>query len=343
MKPIIECRDLYKSYGSIQAVRGLHLSLDQGLNYALLGPSGCGKTTLLRLLAGLDTLCLGNILLKGKVANDPKIRIPPEKRGLSMVFQNLALWPHMTVERNLTFGLKHNTRKQKIVKTNMRLEMMQLTHRRTAYPNELSQGECQRVALARALISNPDLLLLDEPLANLDRPLKKSLLSQISDIGRKENVTILFVTHDYQEALAIADRLLIMREGKIVQEGTPEEVYRNPFSPFAGFLIGHGGFIKGDVQNQKVVSHLGVFPLNDKTPYNEILLFFRPEDIKLCASNSGYKAMVVKGNYTGGRWLWEIEISGDRLCLYAPDPPPSGRLISIEVIHPPSQIPQEME
>lgn len=343
MKPILKCQDIHRSYGPIQAVKGLNLTLDQGLNYALLGPSGCGKTTLLRLLAGLDAPDRGKIILRNKVANNPKVRIPPEKRKLSMVFQNLALWPHMTVEKNLTFGLKDSSRKNRIEKANMRLEMMQLMHRRTAYPNELSQGERQRVALARALISNPDLLLLDEPLANLDLPLKKSLLSQISEIGKKEKVTILFVTHDCQEAMAIADKLLIMREGKIVQEGTPEEVYRHPFSPFAGFLIGNGGFVKGDIKNKQIVSNLGVFPLNNKTSYKEILLFFRPEDIQICTSNTGHKAMVVNGSYTGGRWLWEIEIAGDRLSLYASDPPPLGELIYIEVIHPPSQILQDME
>jgi len=340
---MLKCHNIHKSYGTIQAVRELSLSMDQGVNYALLGPSGCGKTTLLRLLAGLDTPDEGKIILRGKIANDPKIRIAPEKRKLSMVFQNLALWPHMTVEKNLSFGLRDNSRKKRMEKVNTRLEMMHLMHRQTAYPYELSQGEKQRVALARALISNPDLLLLDEPFVNLDRPLKKTLLSQILDIGKKEKVTILFVTHDYQEAMAIADRLLIMREGKIIQEGPPEEVYRHPFTPFTGFLIGSGGFIKGSVEKGNVVSKLGVFPLSNKTSHNEVFLFFRPEDIHICTSNTGYPAMVINGNYTGGRWLWEIEISGDKLFLYAPGPPPSGELIYIEVIHPPSQILQKME
>jgi ABC-type Fe3+/spermidine/putrescine transport system ATPase subunit len=340
---MLECHHIYKSYGSIEAVKGLHLSLDQGVNYALLGPSGCGKTTLLRILAGLETPDNGKVILRGNVANDPKIRIAPEKRRLSMVFQNLALWPHMTVEKNLTFCVKDGSRKKRTEKANVRMEMMKLMHRRNAYPNELSQGERQRVALARALINNPDLLLLDEPLANLDRPLKKTLLSQISDIGKKEKVTILFVTHNYQEAMAIADRLLIMREGKIIQEGSPEEVYRYPDSPFTGFLIGNGSFIKGNVENGNIISNLGTFPLNKETSDYEALLFFRPEDIQMCASNKGHQAMVVNGNYTGGKWLWEIEIQGDRLSLYASDPPPEGELIYIEVIHPPSQILQSME
>jgi len=244
----------------------------------------------------------------------------------------------MTVEKNLAFGLKSDSRKKRIEKINSRLEMMRLAHRRTAYPAELSQGERQRVALARALITHPDVLLLDEPLVNLDRPLKKAVLSQILDIGKKENVTILFVTHDYQEALAIADKLLIMREGKIVQEGSPQEVYRHPLSPFSGFLIGHGGFVKGTVHHKEIISQVGVFPLTSESSAKEVFLFFRPEDIKVSTISSKPKARVVNGHYIGGRWLWEIEIKGDRLALYDYNPPTPGEVVSIEVLHSPSQI-----
>jgi len=341
MEVLLECSNISKSYERVQAVQGLDLSLVQGLHYALLGPSGCGKTTTLRLIAGLDTPETGKILLRGNLANDPTIKISPEKRELGMVFQNLALWPHMTVEKNLTFGLRGFPRKGKKEMARERLAMMGLGDRLSAYPYQLSEGERQRVALARAIINGPDFLLLDEPFSNLDRPLKMALLNQIADIGRKEGVTILFVTHDQEEALAVADRLLIMNQGRIAQEGPPEEVYSQPSSPFTGFLLGHGGVVRGKVRDEKVISPLGTFPLEQDTLEGELLLFVRPEDIKLGSSCNGIKGVVVDGHYKGGRWLWEVEVAGNNISVWAKGPPSIGDSVFLEVINHPFLLPEE--
>jgi iron(III) transport system ATP-binding protein len=336
---ILECQQISKSYGPFQAVRRLNLSLEQGLIYALLGPSGCGKTTTIRLIAGLEIPQEGKIFLREQLVNSPQIKIPPEKRGIGMVFQNLALWPHMTVERNLTFGLYHLPRKERMMKAKERLEIMGLTHRLKAYPHELSEGERQRVALGRALIQKPDFLLLDEPFANLDRPLKEVLLREIVEIGRRERVTILFVTHEQYEALTVADKLLIMNEGKIIQEGSPEEIYRYPSSPFVACFLGPGGLITGEVREGTILSPLGCFPCKEEMREGEIFLLFRPEDIRVSHSDDGIKALVRGGQYQGGRWQWRVEVEETILSLWAQKPPPVGETVLLEIVNPPFLLP----
>lgn len=336
---ILECQQISKSYGPFQAVKGLNLSLEQGLIYALLGPSGCGKTTTIRLIAGLEIPQEGKIFLRGQLANRPQINIPPEERGIGMVFQNLALWPHMTVEKNLTFGLYRLSRKERMMKAKERLATMGLTHRLKAYPHELSEGERQRVALGRALIQKPDFLLLDEPFANLDRPLKEVLLREIVEIGRREGVTILFVTHEQYEALTIADKILIMNEGKIIQDGSPEEIYRYPSSPFVACFLGPGGLITGEVREGKILSPLGCFPCKEEMREGEIFLLFRPEDIRVSHSDDGIRALVREGHYQGGRWQWRVEVEETILSLWAQKPPPVDETVLLEIVNPPFLLP----
>lgn len=336
---ILECHQISKSYGSIQAVKELNLFLEQGLIYAFLGPSGCGKTTTIRLIAGLEIPQEGKIFLRGELANSPQIKIPPEKRGIGMVFQNLALWPHMTVEKNLTLGLYHLSRKERMMRAKERLEVMGLAHRLKAYPHELSEGERQRVALGRALIQKPDFLLLDEPFANLDRPLKEVLLREIVEIGRREGVTILFVTHEQYEALTVADKILIMHEGKIIQEGSPEEIYRYPSSPFVAYFLGPGGLINGEVRDGKILSPLGWFPCKEDFREGEVFLLFRPEDIRISHSEDGIRALVREGHYQGGRWQWRVEVEEHILSLWEQKPPPLGEVVLLEIVNPPFLLP----
>ncbi len=336
---ILECRHVSKSYGSFQAVRELTLFLEPGLIYALLGPSGCGKTTTLRLIAGLETPEEGKIFLRGELVNSPQIEVSPEKRGIAMVFQNLALWPHMAVERNLTFGLHHLSRKEKTMKAKERLELMGLAHRLTAYPHELSEGERQRVALGRALIQKPDFLLLDEPFANLDRPMKEVLLREIVDIGRREGVTILLVTHEQYEALMAADRILMMHEGRIIQEGSPEEIYRYPTSPLVAYFLGPGGLVDGKVRESKIFCPLGWFPCKEGFGEGGVLLLFRPEDIRLSHSDKGVRALVREGHYQGGRWHWRVEIEEYILSVWAEKAPPVGETVLLEIVNPPFVLP----
>ena len=336
---LLECHQISKSYGSMKAVQGLDLLLEQGFIYSLMGPSGCGKTTILRLIAGLEIPDNGRIILRGELVNDPQIKIPPEKRKVSMVFQGLALWPHMTVEKNLTFVLSHLPKKDRIERAEERLEMFGLFNRAKAFPHELSEGERQRVALARSLITEPDFLLLDEPFANLDRLLKKILLQQIVEIKQRDMITILFVTHDQEEALRVADMLLIMHDGKIIQQGTPEEIYRNPSSPFAAHFLGPGSVVKGNIRDHKIVCTLGTFTAKDNAKNGEVLLLFRPEDISIShADHQGIKAVVKYNSYHGGRWLCQVEVSGNVFSLWTQSPPAVGSTISLKVINAPAVI-----
>jgi iron(III) transport system ATP-binding protein len=337
--PLLEVSALTKLYAPGQGVEALNLTLEKEVTYALLGPSGSGKTTLLRLIAGLETPQRGKILLRGKLANDPEVRVPPEKRGIGMVFQNLALWPHLTALENLTFGLHRVPRRERLAKARERLAAMGLDHRQRAYPNELSGGERQRVALARALIHQPDFLLLDEPLANLDSPLKKALIQEIRLIQQKEGVTILLVTHDREDAFAVAARILVMHGGRIVQEGTPDQVYRHPCSPLVAHFLGPAGLLRVDFRDgTTAVSVLGSFHYPNLKANGEVVLLLRPEDLQICGSANGVKAMVLGGHYEAGRWQWQVEVGGNILPLWAESSPRVGESVSVEAVRAPTPL-----
>jgi iron(III) transport system ATP-binding protein len=242
----------------------------------------------------------------------------------------------MTVEKNLTFGLHDLPRRERIAETAKRLDTIGLTHRRNAYPHELSEGERQRVALARALMKKPDILLLDEPFANLDRPLKRAMLDEIEKTKERERVTVLFVTHNPDEALSVADRLLIMHQGTIIQHGTPQEVYRNPALPFVVYLLGHGGLMRGEVRNGEAVCAFGTFSLENEKVNGEIVFAFRPEDLRINYEGKGVQATVIDGHYEGGRWLVRINVGGDLLSLWSDHPLPIDLHILVEAITTPS-------
>jgi iron(III) transport system ATP-binding protein len=236
----LELENLSKHYGAVRSVDGINLSVEKGEFICLLGPSGCGKTTTLRMIAGFIEPDGGGIRVNGKVISSPKSVVPPERRNMSMIFQSYAVWPHMTVRQNVGYGLKMKgvAAPEQTTRTNALLAATKLTEQSERYPSELSGGQQQRVALARALAPNPDILLLDEPLSNLDANLRGDMRFEIRRLHDEFHNTSIYVTHDQMEAMTMADRIVVMNAGRIEQIGTPEEVYDRPNSRFVARFLG---------------------------------------------------------------------------------------------------------
>ena len=241
----ITIENVVKTFGTVRAVDNLSLQIEKGELFFLLGPSGCGKTTLLRLIAGFEQPDSGRILF-----NEADVsHLPPHKRNAGMVFQNYALWPHMSVRENLTFGLEMHRvpsaeRQERVQRA---LEMVQMCQYASRAPNQLSGGQQQRVALARALVLEPDMVLMDEPLSNLDAKLRLEMREQIKRIHDEMGLTMVYVTHDQSEALSMASRMVIMQDGHLIQIGTPRETYNRPINRFVADFIGETNLIKGQV------------------------------------------------------------------------------------------------
>ncbi|WP_199724242.1 MULTISPECIES: ABC transporter ATP-binding protein [unclassified Corallococcus] len=241
---------LVKAYGGTPVVRGLSLQVGQGELVSLLGPSGCGKTTTLRMLAGLEHPDAGIIRLGDEVVAGPGVRVPPEKRGLGMVFQSYAIWPHRSVEANVAYplALRKVPRHEIASRVREALRWVRLEPFATRMPHELSGGQLQRVALARALVAGPRVLLLDEPLSNLDAALREELRAEIAALRARLGTTLVFVTHDQGEALALSDRIAVMNRGVIEQVDTPERLYREPATPFVAGFVGGANVLRGEVR-----------------------------------------------------------------------------------------------
>ncbi|MBI2001777.1 MAG: ABC transporter ATP-binding protein, partial [candidate division NC10 bacterium] len=247
--PAVELQNLWKDFHSVPAVCGIHLSVQEGELLALLGPSGCGKTTTLRTVAGFEVPTAGEIRIRGKTMSGPGHFVPPEARNVGMVFQSYAVWPHMTVEANVAYPLKLRglPAAERRERTRRVLELVQLPGLEFRFPHQLSGGQQQRVALARALNMEPAVLLLDEPLSNLDAQLRKEMRLEIKALQRRLGITILYVTHDQEEALTMADRIAVMGSGVIHQVGTPEEVFEQPADRFVAEFMGCTTFLPCEV------------------------------------------------------------------------------------------------
>ncbi|NBS75530.1 MAG: ABC transporter ATP-binding protein, partial [Betaproteobacteria bacterium] len=241
----VELIHVTKKYGETAAVSDLSLSIAQGELVALLGPSGCGKTTTLQMLAGFTELTSGDILVNGKSIKN----VPPHKRNIGVVFQSYALFPHLSVFDNVAFGLRMRNMNQVDIgaKVKRALDNVQLSALEDRYPKQMSGGQQQRVALARALVIEPEVLLLDEPLSNLDANLREQMRFEIREIQKRVGITTVFVTHDQSEAMAVADRLVVMSNGGIRQVGTARDIYQSPIDLFVTQFIGHANILNGKV------------------------------------------------------------------------------------------------
>ena len=241
MSNAVIIKDAVKIYGDFVALKGINLDIREGEFFTLLGPSGCGKTTLLRMIIGFNSIEGGTIEVDDKVINN----IPVNKRNMGMVFQNYAIFPHLTVEENVAYGLKARKVPNSEIAPRVKeaLELVQIGHLSKRKPNELSGGQQQRVALARAFVIEPSVLLMDEPLSNLDAKLRVQMRTVIKKLQRKLGITTIYVTHDQEEALAISDRIAVMKDGVIMQIGTPTEIYAKPQNPFVAGFIGVSNFL----------------------------------------------------------------------------------------------------
>jgi iron(III) transport system ATP-binding protein len=312
---------------TVQALRGIDLSISDGEYVVVLGPSGCGKTTLLRCIAGLEDPTAGRITLKDRIMFDPtsRIDIKPNKRNVGLVFQSYALWPHMTVEQNVAYplrmrGVPRGDRARRVQEVLTSLETIHLAKR---LPAELSGGQQQRIALARALVSQPGILLLDEPLSNLDALLRVSLRSELLRLHRKIGFTAIHITHDQEEALEMGDRVVLMREGQIEQMGPPAEVYARPVSPYAANFLGVRNRIEVSVDGGALVSAAGPIDGSASLARNreageKLRLFARDQDVTIVRAGEphadselrvrGRLGQIVLG--AGGRPRYIVAVAG---------------------------------
>jgi multiple sugar transport system ATP-binding protein len=278
----VSLRKVSKAYGPVRVIPGLDLEIAHGEFLVLVGPSGCGKSTLLRMLAGLETVTGGDMVVAGKRIND----LPARERNVSMVFQSYALFPHLKVDRNMSFGLEIRKTPRAMIaeKVKAAAASLNLSPYLDRFPKQLSGGQRQRVAMGRAIVREPSIFLFDEPLSNLDAKLRVSMRAEIKDLHRRLKNTIVYVTHDQIEAMTMADRIVVMREGEIEQVGTPLELYDHPRTAFvAGFLGAPSmNFLTGTRRNGRIeIAGLGQIPDPDPKGAGEVRLGIRPEHMTL--------------------------------------------------------------
>lgn len=281
---VIEIKKVTKSFGNVNVVKEFSETFQDGEFITFLGPSGCGKTTMLRMIAGFEKPTTGEIVMDGKTVSSEKTFVPPEKRGIGMVFQSYAVWPHMNVFDNVAYPLKIQKIQKNEIKKRVEdiLEVVHLSQYADRIPSQLSGGQQQRVALGRALVAEPKLLLLDEPLSNLDAKLRESMRFEIKEIQKKLGITVVYVTHDQIEAMTMSDRVFVIYQGVVQQVGSPTDIYCNPVNEFVADFVGKVNFLKGKSENGEI--HLT--GINQALKYDgpltgEVVVAIRPENIHI--------------------------------------------------------------
>jgi iron(III) transport system ATP-binding protein len=307
----LRVRGLRKSFGDVRAVAGADIEVRSGGTCALLGPSGCGKTTTLRMIAGLERPDAGEIVVGGRVVSGDGIFVAPEQRRIGMVFQDYALFPHMDVGANVGYGLG---RKPDRARVREALDLVGLADAEGRLVHELSGGQQQRVALARALAPTPDLVLLDEPFSNLDASLRDRLRQEVSDILRTAGVTAVFVTHDQEEAMSIAEQVVVMREGCVEQCGAPEEVYLRPATRWMAAFLGEIEVLPGEAREGRARCELGSLPMESHVD-GEVDVLVRPEGLAVGFSgpSNAASAVVVSRRFFGHDQLLGLRLESGRV------------------------------
>jgi iron(III) transport system ATP-binding protein len=344
-QPILELKHVSKRFGEATAVDDISLTVYKGEFLTLLGPSGCGKTTTLRMIAGLERCSSGEIHYQGKLidAGDQSVFVPPNKREMGMVFQSYAIWPHMNVFENVAYPLRVRKVKKQIIEEEVErvLDLVGLLHLKERQSSQLSGGQQQRVALARSLVFHPNILLLDEPFSNLDVRLREQMRVEVRQIQKKIGITVVFVTHDQVEALSLSDRIVVMKDGRIEQVGTPEEVYDQPRTPFVRDFLGRvvnirgrvegvtdrGGLVvtaPGSLNQMEVDRHF----LKHPQPDQDCIISVRSENLVVTPlerfeNNGNNEGLILEGKiatamFLGDQYEANIQVDDQVLHLYLP-------------------------
>ena len=298
----IRIRGIERWFGDTQALAGLELDVPAGSLMTLLGPSGSGKTTALRLIAGFDRPDAGTIEIHGRTVVGQDSFVPAEQRRVGMVFQDYALFPHLTVRRNAGYGVARSERRERVAQV---LDLVGLTDKADRLPHELSGGEQQRVALARALAPDPEVILLDEPFSNLDAALRAKVRSEVAEILRASGTTAVFVTHDQEEALSLSDYVAVMRSGRVIQTGTPAQLYHQPVDPWIASFLGDADFLPGQVEDGVVTTPAGAFSSGHRGP---VTVMIRPEAVTLVPDTDG-TAVVQRREFFGHDQLVTVRLA----------------------------------
>lgn len=318
MKTLLSLQNISVAYQQQKIVEDINFDLIEGEISCLLGPSGCGKTTILRTIAGFEKPTAGTIKLNDRIISDSANVVPPEKRRIGMVFQDFALFPHLTVEQNIIFGLNKKNPDTNKKRCNELLKLINLEGSNRKYPHQLSGGQQQRIALARAMAPRPEILLLDEPFSSLDVELREQLAREVRQILKQENITAILVTHDQNEAFAMADKVGLIHNGKLIQWDTPYNLYHKPLTRFAADFVGRGEFIAGEyIGNNQIKTEIGVIhgdvPEHCK-PGCILDLLIRPDDI-VHDDNSEIKLEIVERLFRGADFLYTLKIEGGGTLL----------------------------
>ena len=329
----LELKHVHKTYGDLAVVNDVSLQLERGELVTLLGPSGCGKTTTLRMLAGFIELSGGSILVDGVEISSPRGAVPPERRGMSMIFQSYAIWPNMTVAENVGFGLKVRKLPTSEVGTRVQemLDVVKLGALAQRYPAELSGGQQQRVALARAMIVRPEVLLLDEPLSNLDANLREEMASEIRRLHDEFRFTTVYVTHDQAEAMTISDRIAVLNHGRLEQIDTPWNLYNRPRTPFVAGFIGKTNLVTGSLSDgrMRLEGWCESIPMqaSGATGQASLQVSIRPQSLFLGVPREGALALgaaaIVARTYLGEYWDYTVRPAGAGPTLKVHAPPAS--------------------
>ena len=316
----LEVKQLDFAYGRNQILFEFDFSLEESQIGCLLGPSGCGKTTVLRAIAGFENPTKGEIVLNGNKLNGSKIFVEPEKRQIGMVFQDIALFPHLSVESNIQFGIRTLTQTQRDKRSNELLDLVGMSQFKKTYPHELSGGQQQRIALARAIAPKPSLLLMDEPLSSLDEELREQLAREIRLILQQEKISAILVTHDQNEAFAVGDHICVMHQGRVQQNDSAYNLYHRPLTRVVAEFIGAGALLPGVVADEDTISTdlgeiKGNLPESCKHQDNVDVLI-RPENVIVDDENEN-KAVVTERYFRGSGYLYTLKTSGgvELLCL----------------------------